>query len=114
MKKKLLCALLCVSMVATALVGCGSSAEEAAPAADAAVEEAAPADDAAAEDAEAADPVATLIAATEGPVELTIWAAEEDQTMFKDMADAFAAQYPEVEFKFEIGVQSESTVKIQS
>lgn len=111
MKKKLLCALLCVSMVATALVGCGSSAEEAAPAADAAVEEAAPADDAAAEDAEAADPVATLIAATEGPVELTIWAAEEDQTMFKDMADAFAAQYPEVEFKFEIGVQSESTAK---
>ncbi len=110
MKKKLLCALLCVSMVATALVGCGGSAEEAAPADDAAVEEAAPADDAAATDA-AADPVEALIAATTGPVDLTIWAAEEDQQMFKDMADAFAAQYPEVTFNFEIGVQSESTAK---
>jgi len=116
MKKKLLCALLCVSMVATALVGCGGSTEEAAPADDAAVEEAAPADDAAAEEAApaddaAADPVAALIAATTAPVDLTIWAAEEDQTMFKEMADAFAAQYPEVTFNFEVGVQSESTAK---
>lgn len=111
MKKKLLCALLCVSMVATALVGCGGSAEEAAPADDAAATEAAPADDAAPAEDAAADPVAALIAATEGPVDLTIWAAEEDQQMFKDMADAFAAQYPEVTFNFEVGVQSESTAK---
>lgn len=110
MKKKVLCALLCVSMVATSLVGCGSSAEEAAPADDAVVEEAADADDSAA-DAEAVDPVDTLIASTEGTVELTVWAAEEDQQMFKEMADAFAAQYPEVDFAFEIGVQSESTAK---
>jgi len=112
MKKKLLCALLCVSMVAASLVGCGAKEEAAAPAAEAeapAAEEAAPAEEAAAE--APADPVAALIAATEGPVDLTIWAAEEDQTMFKEMADAFAAQYPEVTFNFEIGVQSESTAK---
>ena len=58
MKKKLLCALLCVSMVATALVGCGGSTEEAAPADDAAVEEAAPAEDAAEEAAPAEDAAA--------------------------------------------------------
>ena len=36
MKKKLLAALLTASMVATMLVGCGGSAEEAAPSTDAA------------------------------------------------------------------------------
>ena len=35
MKKKLLCALLCVSMVAASLVGCGAKEEAAAPAAEA-------------------------------------------------------------------------------
>ena len=51
MKKKLLSALLSVAMVSTLLVGCGGTAEEAAPAGDAAVEEAAPAEDAAAAEA---------------------------------------------------------------
>ena len=121
MKKKLLCALLCVSMVATALVGCGAkeaapaeeapAAEEAAPAEDAAAEEAPAAEEAAPAEDAAADPVAALIAATTAPVDLTIWAAEEDQTMFKEMAEAFAAQYPEVTFNFEVGVQSESNAK---
>lgn len=43
MKRKLLSAILCVAMVATMLVGCGSKTEEAAPADAAATEEAAPA-----------------------------------------------------------------------
>jgi len=49
MKRKVLSALLSVAMVATLLVGCGSKAEEAAPAAEAApaTEEAAPAEEAA-------------------------------------------------------------------
>ena len=66
MKRKLLSAVLCTAMVATLLVGCGSTAtEEAAPAADAAAttEEAAPADDAAAasDDAAATDTAAADI-----------------------------------------------------
>ena len=62
MKRKVLSALLSVAMVATLLVGCGSSAEttgapaeEAAPAEDAA-EEAAPAEEAAEGEEEAAAP----------------------------------------------------------
>ena len=47
MKSKLLSALLCVSMVAVMLTGCGSAAEESAPAAEteAAAEEGAPAEE---------------------------------------------------------------------
>lgn len=60
MKRKVLSALLSVAMVATLLAGCGSKAEEAAPAAEpaaeeAATEEAAPAEEAAAEEAPAAE-----------------------------------------------------------
>ncbi len=51
MKKKLLSMILATTMVASVLVGCGGSAETAAPAEEAATEEAAPAEEAAAEEA---------------------------------------------------------------
>ncbi len=57
------------------------------------------------------DPVQALIAATDGPVNLVVWAAEEDQDMVKGWCEDFAAQYPDVTFTFEVGVQSESTAK---
>ncbi len=52
-----------------------------------------------------------LIASTTGPVDLTVWAAEEDQTMVNNWCTEFAAKYPEVTFNFSVGVQSESTAK---
>ncbi|MBQ6807224.1 MAG: extracellular solute-binding protein [Lachnospiraceae bacterium] len=120
MKKKVLAALLTTAMVATTLVGCGSSEAET-PAAEetteeAPAEEAAPADDAAAEeapadDAAAADPVANLIAATTDTVTLTVWASEEDQDLTTTLIENFKAAYPDVTFEITLGSESESTAK---
>lgn len=47
-----------------------------------------------------------------GNVTLTVWGAEEDQTMLREMADAFIeAHKDDVNLTIEIGVQSESTAK---
>ena len=102
MKKKLLAALLTASMVATMLVGCGGSAEEAAPSTDAAqtetkteetkTEEAAPAE--------------------KQDVALRMWGAEEDQEMLQGMIDSFVANYADAaNITVELGVESESTAK---
>ena len=50
MKKRIVCAMMCVAMVATSLVGCGSKADEGA-----ATDDAAATEDAAAEEAPAGD-----------------------------------------------------------
>ena len=105
MKKKLLAALLTVSMAATLLVGCGGSAEEA-PAETAETttektEEAAPA-----EKTEEAAP------AEKQDVALRLWGAEEDQAMLQGMIDSFVANYADVaNITVELGVESESTAK---
>ena len=99
MKKKLLAALLTVSMVATMLVGCGGAAEEATPEAGAAKEEA-PAEKEAAAPAEKQD------------VTLRMWGAEEDQAMLQGMIDSFVANYADqANITVELGVESESTAK---
>lgn len=113
MKKKVLSVLLCASMVATMVAGCGgekapaeNSGETTTPAT-----EAAPADDAAA--AEATDPVANLIAATEGTVKLELWCSEtaEYQGVMAELVDGFKAAYPDVDFDITIGAVSESDAK---
>ena len=117
MKKKLLSVLLSTAMVASLLVGCGGTTEEATPAEEATTEEApaedaaeeAPAEDAAA--ADAADPVANLIAATTDTVTLTVWASEEDQDLTTKLLDEFKAAYPDVTFDITLGAESESTAK---
>lgn len=83
MKKKLLSTLLSVAMVSTLLVGCGGSAEEAAPAEDAAVEDAAE-DAAPAEDAAAST--------SEDPFYIYSWNTELQERL----AYVFA-EYPEIE-----------------
>jgi arabinogalactan oligomer/maltooligosaccharide transport system substrate-binding protein len=108
MKKKVLSALLCASMVATMVAGCGN-AEVADDSGDVAATEASGTDTSASDTA--TDPVEALIAATEGTVELRVWAAEEDQDMVNAWCDAFAAQYPDITFNFTVGVESESTAK---
>lgn len=70
MKKKLLAALLTASMVATMLVGCGGSTEEAAPSTDAAQTET-KTEETKTETAEAAP-------AEKQDVALRMWGAEED------------------------------------
>lgn len=44
-------------------------------------------------------------------VALTVWGAEEDQTMLQGMIDSFKAAYPDVNFDISLGVESESTAK---
>jgi len=119
MKRKLLAAVLTVTMAGTLLAGCGNSAATTAAPAEQPAEAATEAAPAEAEiqqvDTSSAaageDAVAALIANTTGPVDLSIWAAEEDQEMVKAWTEKFAAQYPDVTFNFSVGVQSESTAK---
>lgn len=113
MKKKVLSALLCASMVATMVAGCGNSDETtdngdvAAPA----TEEAGGAD--AADAAVSEDAVANLIAATEGTVEIDLWCSELEsyQTVMASLVEEFEAQYPDVDFNITIGSCSEADTK---
>lgn len=106
MKKKLLSALLCASMVGTMLVGCGSTADET-------TTEDAATDAAAEESTTDADPVANLIAATDGTVSLELWCSETEayQTAMAQLVEDFKAQYPDVDFDITIGAVSEADAK---
>lgn len=44
-------------------------------------------------------------------VDLTVWGAEEDQTLLASLAEGFQAAYPDTTFNIQIGVESESTAK---
>lgn len=68
-------------------------------------------------DANNSAPVASSEAAPAAPAEkqdvaLTMWGAEEDQTMLQGMIDSFKAKYADyANFDIQLGVQSESTAK---
>lgn len=95
MKKKVLCALLTLSMVAT-MVGCGSKDESAA-------------------DNQTAAPAGTEEAATPAAsgetVSLKVWAAEEDQTLTNELVEKFKAANPDQTFDITVGVESEANAK---
>lgn len=99
MRKQL--ALTMAAAMALSLAACGGSpASSTAPAADSA----------ATPDAATSEPAAE--AADWGDVSLTMWGAEEDQTMLREMADAFIEENKaNGNITIEIGVQSESTAK---
>ena len=60
----------------------------------------------------AASSTAASAAESWGDVKLTMWGAEEDQTMLREMADAFIAENADKgNVTIDIGVQSESTAK---
>lgn len=50
-------------------------------------------------------------AGADGTVGIRVWGAEDDQTLLKELIDRFEAQYPDVAFDIELGVESESTAK---
>ncbi len=131
MKRKLLSAVLCMSMAATLLAGCGGSGDEAADSgsgdagasapADTAAATPAPADTAAADTAaadtqsggDAADPIASLIANTDGTVNIDLWCSEQEnyQTVMASLVEDFKAEYPDIEFNITIGAVSEADAK---
>lgn len=47
----------------------------------------------------------------EEAVSLTLWGAEEDQTLLAELVEGFKAAYPDTTFDIQIGVESESTAK---
>lgn len=51
------------------------------------------------------------VSAADETIELTLWGAEEDQTLLGELAEDFKAAYPDVTFDIQIGVESESTAK---
>ncbi len=89
MKKKLISALLCVAMVSSMLIGCGSgAAEETAPAEEAApTEEAAPAE----EEAPAAEEAAPAASADGGRVYYLNFKPEVD-AQWQEIAAAYTAE----------------------
>lgn len=63
-------------------------------------------------DSAASSGEASSAAESWGDVKLTMWGAEEDQTMLREMADAFIAENADKgNITIEIGVQSESSAK---
>ncbi|MBO5069667.1 MAG: sugar ABC transporter substrate-binding protein, partial [Roseburia sp.] len=114
MKKKLLSALLCVSMAATLVAGCGSNEtqEDNSGNNESKVVDTQKETDSASGDA-AADPIANLIAATEGTVEIDLWCSELPayQEAMATLVEEFKAQYPDVDFNITIGACSEADTK---
>ena len=54
---------------------------------------------------------ASAYASAEETISLTLWGAEEDQTLLAELVEKFKAAYPDVTFDIQIGVESESTAK---
>lgn len=97
MKKKVLSVLLCASMAATMLAGCGDSNNEA------------PADANADNASDSQD--APAPAADGETIALRVWAAEEDQELTNKMVEDFKAANPDQTFDITIGVESEAKAK---
>ena len=54
---------------------------------------------------------ALCVNAADETVSLTLWGAEEDQALLKELVGKFEAAYPDQTFDIQIGVESESTAK---
>ena len=54
---------------------------------------------------------AVCVSAEEETIKLTVWGAEEDQNLLKELAGKFEETYPDMTFDIQIGVESESTAK---
>ena len=50
-------------------------------------------------------------AAEDETIKLTVWGAEEDQDLLKELTDKFQEKYADQKFDIQIGVESESTTK---
>lgn len=51
------------------------------------------------------------VSAAEEAISLTLWGAEEDQDLLKELVGKFEEAYPDQKFDIQIGVESESTAK---
>lgn len=98
MRKKLISMLLCATMMATVVTGCGDSSGGGTSSGG------------------GASSVSSGGGASSGggsgeTVKLTVWAAENDQDYLSERVEKFKAAYPDQDFDISIGVESESTAK---
>lgn len=99
MKKKVLSALLAVSMVAAMTAGCGNNTESSGST----------------DDGNAAAAAGTESASKPSgggeTIALKVWAAEEDQTLTNELIEKFKAANPDQTFDITVGVESEAKAK---
>ena len=103
--KKLLALMLALAMVLSlaACGGSGSSGQSAEQPADSGE---------AADTADTAEQAAPAATGEKESVSLTLWGAENDQELLRQLADEFTAKYADyADLKVEVGVESESTAK---
>lgn len=92
MRKKLISMLLCATMAVTMMTGCGSG------------------DDAKSDTSDKANSASSETKSSD-PIKLTLWGAEEDQDLLKDLVGKFESTYSDQKFDISIGVESEGTAK---
>jgi arabinogalactan oligomer/maltooligosaccharide transport system substrate-binding protein len=85
MRKRFLSVLLGATMMASLLTGCGGSTSS--------------------------DDSSKGVSTSDETVSLTLWGAEEDQDLLKELVGKFEEAYPDQKFDIQIGVESESTAK---
>jgi len=95
MRKKFFSMLLCTAMVATMVTGCGSDNG----------------DDKASSGTSGSKEASSQGSASNETVKLTLWGAEEDQDLLKELVGKFESTYSDQKFDIQIGVESESTAK---
>lgn len=111
MKKKVLATVVCLAMVLGTLTGCGGSSSDAGQSAESQTESAGA--ETAVQETEASESSESSVASEVSgeTIELTLWGAEEDQTLLGELVEDFKAAYPDFTFDIQIGVESESTAK---
>lgn len=114
MKKKVISVLLVTAMTATMLAGCGSSDDSSDKGGSNDSNDAANTDGSDAAD-KGGDDAAADSNSGSGELEkvsLTMWGAEEDQTMLQEMIDAFKEEYKDkADFDIQLGVCSEADAR---
>ena len=106
MKMKKILALVLAAVMALALVACGGGNNAGNPGAT-------PGNNTQKDDnANAGEPSPDAGGSTAGEtISLTLWGAEEDQSLLVDLVEKFKAAYPDQTFDIKVGVESESTAK---
>lgn len=101
MKKKVLATLMATALAVTTLAGCGNDAPAGTDGTGGSASESTP-----------ASTEENNAPAEKEDVTLTVWGGEEDQTLLKEMIDAFVAANADVaNWNITVGVESESTAK---
>ncbi|MCD8086404.1 MAG: ABC transporter substrate-binding protein, partial [Clostridiales bacterium] len=110
--KKLLALILAMAM-ALSLVACGGSSDDGGSDSSSTGDASSSTGDASGSDeAEASTgSTNTETSGTGETITLTVWGAEEDQTLLAELVEGFKETYSDYTFDIQIGVESESTAK---